>query len=271
MKNSLLCNRLSLLLSLVFSVTFWSTCVADEDLSGEVLANQVNTKRVMRLEVIDPYVELHTGPGRGYPVFYVIEQGERVDVLTRRPGWYEVRAQNGRTGWTTAAQISRTLQPTGEPADLPTVGFGDYLKNRWRVGFSAGQFTSGELDGADTFNVAGGYRPLPWLGLSFEYGFFFDADIKGELYNFNILLEPFSQWRLSPVLLLGRGRISVDSQPELTPLEIDTADFNTYGLGINYYLGRNFIVKGEYRDYSVLADNGTVTVEAWLIGFNTFF
>ena len=70
---------------------------------GATQALADSAKEPLWLEVIDPYVEMHSGPGRGYPVFYVIEQGERVDVITRRPGWYEVRTQDGKTGWTTAA------------------------------------------------------------------------------------------------------------------------------------------------------------------------
>ena len=35
----------------------------------------------LELVVTRPYLEMHTGPGRGYPVFYVIGRGESVKVL----------------------------------------------------------------------------------------------------------------------------------------------------------------------------------------------
>ena len=223
------------------------------------------------LEVIDPYIEMHSGPGRGYPVFYVIEQGERVDIITRRPGWYEVRTQSGKTGWTTAAQIARTVQTTGEPADLPTVSYGDYLKNSWRVGLSTGQFSSGELQGSELFNFNAGYRPLSWLSVEVEAGKIFGTDIKGNYYGGNLSVEPFSHWIVSPALMAGFGTMEIDSQPKLVPLEIEESDYNHYGLGLNYYLGRNFLFKTEYRSYTVSTDNDNVSVEAWTIGFNSFF
>lgn len=251
-----------LLPSLCFWLSvFWST----EGLSANA------EQGVIQLQVIDPYVEMHSGPGRGYPVFYVIEQDESVDILSRRPGWYEVRTSNGRVGWTSAAQISRTIQSTGEPADLPSVGYGDYLKSQWQVGFSSGRFSSGELSGSDTFNLAIGYRPLSWLGLEAEAGKLLGPDVKGHFYNFSVLVEPFSHWRASPLLLVGRGIMTVDSQPKLVPLEIDEANFNTYGLGANYYIGRNFVFRGEYRWFSVSTDNSNESLAAWKIGFNTFF
>lgn len=237
-------------------------------------ANQVaaaDEEEPLWLEVIDPYIEMHSGPGRGYPVFYVIEQGERVDIITRRPDWYEVRTQSGKTGWTTAAQISRTIQTTGEPADLPTVSYGDYLKNSWRVGFSTGQFSSGELQSSELFSFNAGYRPLSWLSAEVEAGKIFGSDIKGDFYGANLLVEPFSAWKVSPVILAGFGTMKVDSQPKLIPLEIEESDYNHFGLGFNYYLGRNFLFKGEYRSYTVSTDNDDVSVEAWTIGFNSFF
>jgi uncharacterized protein YgiM (DUF1202 family) len=230
-----------------------------------------DTTEPLRLEVIDPYVEMHSGPGRGYPIFYVIEQGEKVEVVTRRPGWYEVRTKNGKVGWTTASQISRTIQLTGEPADLPTVSYGDYLKNRWRVGFNTGQFSSGELQSSETFSFTVGYRPLSWLGLEAEGGKIFGDDIKGSLYGVNFVIEPFSHWQISPVLLLGSGVIKIESQPKLTPLLIDASSYNHYGFGLNYYLGRNFLFKTEYRSYAVSADNNNVRLNAWTLGFNSFF
>lgn len=230
-----------------------------------------NDTQVMRLEVIDPYVEMHTGPGRGYPVFYVIEQGEEVEVLTRRPDWYEVRSANDRVGWVTTRQIARTIQSTGEPADLPTVGYGDYLKDSWRIGFSSGRFSKGELKGADLYRATVGYRGYSWLGLEMEGGKIFGTDVKGQYYNFNISLEPFSGWRVSPAVILGTGIMDIEEQPKLVPLNVDDSKFDNYALRLNYYAGRNFVINGEYRWYDVKAQNKTVRLEGWQIGFNTFF
>ncbi len=223
------------------------------------------------LEVIDAYADVHSGPGRGYPVFYTIEQGEKVEILTRRPGWYEVRAENGRVGWTTAAQISRTIQATGEPADLPSVGYGDYIKGSWVTGFSTGQFSDGALEGYETFSVTGGYRFLSWLGADVELGRLFGSDASGDYYAANVYLEPFSDWKFSPYVALGVGELSLGSQPQLISFSEKSSNFNSYGLGTSFYLGRNFVIKAEYRWYSVSTDDETESLQAWKIGLNTFF
>ena len=48
--------------------------------------------------VADPYLELHTGPGRGYPVYRVVPRGERVEILYRRTDWFRVRDEQDREG-----------------------------------------------------------------------------------------------------------------------------------------------------------------------------
>lgn len=225
----------------------------------------------LQLEVLDPYIELHSGPGRGYPVFYTIEQGESIEVLTRRTGWYEIRAQSGQTGWAVAKQVARTLLPTGEPVDLPSVSYGDYLKNTWVTGFKVGQFNSGILDGSDTFSFVAGYRPLDYLQVELEDGKFYQSELRGSYRSINVLFEPFTEWQVSPVLTLGKGSMKIQSQPELTPLNFDKDDFKSYGISANYYLGRNYVFNVGYQKYILSTTDDNERLTRWTIGFNAFF
>lgn len=225
----------------------------------------------LELKVIDVYADVHSGPGRGYPVFYAVEQGEVIELLAKRPGWYEIRLQNGRTGWVTSTQISRTVQTTGEPADLPEVSYGDYLKNSFLIGLSTGTFIDGELENSEHWTFSAGYKFISWAAIDAEYGKLYGDDIRGDYYGVNLSLEPFSQWRLSPFVLIGAGELDVDSQPKLVPLAIQKSDFVNYGIGANYYLGRNFLIRGEYRSLTVSTDTNDADVATWKIGFNTFF
>ncbi|HSG65635.1 MAG TPA: SH3 domain-containing protein, partial [Gammaproteobacteria bacterium] len=46
--------------------------------------------------VQDPFIEMHTGPALAYPVFYVVDRGASIDVLSRRTDWFKVRAPRGQ-------------------------------------------------------------------------------------------------------------------------------------------------------------------------------
>lgn len=218
------------------------------------------------LEVTEPYIEMHTGPGRGYPVFNVVEQGETIEIIKRKTDWYKVRSTDEKTGWAKASQLAHTLKPTGVPVDLPEINHGDYLKSRWRVGFSGGQ-----VEGANTFSIMAGYRPFSWAGAELEWGQIFDNSVTSDFYGANILVEPIPAWIITPFVTVGAGMISFDNRQKVLVEDAGTSSYISFGAGANYYIGRNFVIRGEYRRYSVSTDDDSVGLNSWRIGLNTFF
>lgn len=218
------------------------------------------------LEVVDPFIELHTAPGRGYPVFHVIEKGERVELLKRKTNWYKVRSASGEEGWTKAAQLGRTLLPTGLPADLPEVSHGEYLASSWRVGFTTGRFEQ-----STSFSLAVGYRPLTWLGTELEAGKIYNRSVTSDYYSANLIIEPFHRWDLTPYALAGISRFSFDARQKVLLSDLGDADAFNIGGGLSYYIGRNFLVRAEYRLYSVSSNSDSTGLSEWKIGLNTFF
>ena len=61
--------------------------------------------------IADPYIELHTGPGGGYPIFFVAERGEQIALLMRRTEWFKVRVARGQEGWVHFEQLTTTGHP----------------------------------------------------------------------------------------------------------------------------------------------------------------
>ena len=66
--------------------------------------------RVERVQVTDPYIELRTGPGRGYPVFFVAAREEWIEITLRHTDWYKVRTAGGKLGWVNRKQLESTLK-----------------------------------------------------------------------------------------------------------------------------------------------------------------
>ena len=80
------------------------------------LAGHAAQRELLQLFVTEPYLELHTGPGRGYPVSQVVERGDSVDVLFRRTEWYKVRTERGVEGW--ASEDSLVAHDAGRWLDI---------------------------------------------------------------------------------------------------------------------------------------------------------
>src|ERR1700722_1924396 len=83
----------------------------------------------VELVVSEPFLEMHSGPGRGYPVTYVVGRDESVTVLYSRTDWYKVRATGGQEGWVRRSDLARSRLASGEPAPIPP--YPDFASHRW--------------------------------------------------------------------------------------------------------------------------------------------
>ena len=80
---------------LALMALFSGAVAADEDIQYVVIA--------------DPFIDLHTGPGVGYPVTHVVERGDEIGVIKRRTDWFLVRGPHGKEGWASKEQMELTL------------------------------------------------------------------------------------------------------------------------------------------------------------------
>jgi uncharacterized protein YgiM (DUF1202 family) len=221
----------------------------------------------LRIQVAEPYVDLHTGPGRGYPVAQVVERGEWVDILFRRTDWFQVRTLRGKEGWVSRADIENMTTETGERFQLRDVLYEDYRNRRFEVGFAGGM-----LEG-DTFMMArAGYRLNENLTGEFTVGQSSGDFSSSLLYYGAVLSEPFPEWRVSPFFSLGLGRFN--NTPKATLVGAMKTESNTanVAIGARAYLTRRFVVRGDYRRHLVFIDENRINeYNEVSLGFSIFF
>ncbi|MDB5971879.1 MAG: hypothetical protein JWQ90_4329 [Hydrocarboniphaga sp.] len=70
------------------------------------------------VEILVPFVELHTAPDERYPIHDIAEHGQQVSVIKRRARWYKVRTSEGKQGWVSDEQLRSSLTAAGL-ASLP--------------------------------------------------------------------------------------------------------------------------------------------------------
>ena len=87
-------------------------------LVASVLAGPVAraADQYLQVFVTAPYLEMHTGPGRGYPVFNVVDRDASVDVLKRYTDWFKVRTGRGVEGWVSAHDMEQTVLASTDSA-----------------------------------------------------------------------------------------------------------------------------------------------------------
>ena len=217
--------------------------------------------------IADPFIELHTGPGSGYPIFHVADRGEKLVVSKRRTSWYKVRTQDDKLGWVSAEQLSRTLDPDGERTEIDLPDRGDYLGRRTEVGFQIGDF-----DGANAISAYAGYHFNENLSAEL-WGTHLSGDFSsGWMANVNLVHQPFPSWLVSPYFVLGTGLVHVEPKATLVQAESRTDQEAHIGLGLRAYLSERFLIRAEYRSYVVITkQDSNEEVDEWMTGFAFFF
>ena len=217
--------------------------------------------------IADPYIELHTGPGGGYPVFFVAERGEQIELLMKRTEWFKVRVARGQEGWVHFEQLTTTLNPDGQPFDLPALGFSDYEARRWEVGALYGDF-----GGANVIATYGSRTFTPNLSgemwVSQAIGRFSDSTMV----TLNIVHLMYPDWRASPYFTLGGGVIKTQPKATLVATTDRTDNVALAGAGVRVYLTRRFVFRGEYKTHVVFTSrDDNEEVQEWKAGFSFFF
>ena len=217
--------------------------------------------------VADPYLELRTGPGRGYPIFHVVDRGETVDVIMQRTEWYRVRAANGKEGWVDRAQMELTLQPGGDPVSFKRPGVKEFANAKWEVGL-----LSGDFGGANIISLYGGYSLNPNVSIEVWGSQILGNFSNGWMGSVNVVHETWPEWRVSPFFTLGAGVIHTEPKSTIILGQDRTDQIGHVGVGVRIYAARRFLLRAEYKSYVVFTSRDeNEEVEEWKVGFAFFF
>jgi hypothetical protein len=237
-------------------------------LLAAVLTPAVSAAReYLQLFVTAPYLELHTGPGRGYPVFHVVPREGSIDVLFRRTDWFKVRTEQGVEGWASQTDMQKMVLADGSPFKFDLGDRAGFTSHRYEMGIFAGQYGGATL--------ISGYMSVSFnsqLALEASFGQFLGNFSNGETEDFGFahVFVPEARW--SPFVTIGLGL--VQTQPKATLVAAPSRDEQSayVGGGIRFYLTRRFFLRAEYREYWIFTKrNENEDADEWKLGFAFFF
>jgi len=223
--------------------------------------------RYVEVSVADPYLELHTGPGRGYPVFRVIPRGEKIEILFRRTDWFKIRDEHDREGWANRRNMQETLLATGGKLPLEDLSRRDFDKEPFELGAMTGNFGGGNVN-----TLYLGYSLNENLAAELAVSQTLGHADNGETFLLGLTHAPRPDWRLAPFVELGTGVIHILPKATIITPPDRTEQLAYYGLGAKWYLSRRFILRADYRSYIIFtkADQNEARNE-WKAGFAFFF
>jgi len=224
-------------------------------------------KPSLTVEIADPYIEMHTGPGRGFPVFNVVPKGETIVVLKQRTDWFKVRDGREREGWVHRGQLRLTLGPDRQPLDLPVPSREDFTAHRREIGFMAGDF-----GGASVINAYFSWAFNPHLSGEIGVSHLLGDASNGQMGTIALTHVVRPDWRIQPFLTIGTGLLRVDPKGTIVQ-PVDRNDQVAFvGLGAKFHLTQRFIMRGEYKGYVTFTDrDDNQENNEWKLGFAFFF
>jgi len=221
----------------------------------------------LRVYISAPYLELRSGPGRGYPVFNVAERADSVEVLYRRTDWFKVRTERGVEGWAAQRDMLRTVLADGTPFKFDLGDRSGFTSHHFEMGVFAGEYS-----GSTLVSTYASYSLNSQLAVELLVGQFLGKYTNGVTGDLGLTHVLMPEWRFSPFLMLGTGLVHVSPKATLV-LPSERTDQTAYvGGGVRYYLTRRFFVRAEYKSHVVFTHrNANEKVDEWKLGFAFFF
>ena len=224
-------------------------------------------EKVERVQVTDPFIELHTFAGRGYPIFYVAARGEWVSIELRHTDWYKVRTATGKVGWVTRAQLQTTLAENGLGTDFGDVAFNDYLARRVELGAGYGRFHQEPM-----IKFWLSYRLSDTLSIESTLGQVQGVFSGTTLWHVNLQAEPWSDQRFSPFAGIGIGRFHNIPNQSLVEFQQTNARMADAIVGARYHLTDRFMIRADYAIYTAfVSDQRSIEYRAATAGLSFFF
>jgi uncharacterized protein YgiM (DUF1202 family) len=231
-----------------------------------LLVGTAHAKRPpLQVVVAQPYIEMHSGPGRGYPVVFVVGRDETVTILYRRTEWYRVRAARGQEGWVRRDDLALTKMVSGEPAPIPP--YPDFSTHRWEIGAGYGVYNHQNL-------VTG------WVDYGLTNSLDIDVVLQQALgtvdnrYMATVGLRHtfLPEWRwISPTAGIGLGWQYIQEKNPPAPLQNNT-QLAYVALGARGFITRRFMWRAEWRKYTAFTNqNQNEEPEEWKVGLAVFW
>jgi uncharacterized protein YgiM (DUF1202 family) len=225
------------------------------------------SEKYLQVFVTEPYLDLRTGPGRGYPVFQAVERDASVDVIKRKTDWVKVRTERGVEGWASVNDMTKTRLADGSRFTLQLGDLAGFASHKFELGIVTGDYGGATL--------TGGHFAMSLndnLKVDVALSEFLGNATNGYKVDVGLNHVFFPQWRISPFVQLGGGWVRLEPKATLvTP--IDRQDEIAYaGAGVRVYLARRFFLRGEYRWNTVFTSrDDNEEVREWKVGLAAFF
>ena len=249
----------------VFSqITQTLLCLLTCFFCGKLLAEEVDPNALL-IEVA--FIELHSGPGIGYPILHVVEKGEYLTVQVKRTSWLKVTDKRNNTGWLHQDELLGLTTQQGEKLTSAEMSWSDFQDRNYEAGVMYGDFA-----GAHFYNAQFAYLFTSVFSGEVSVGKALGTISDSDVYEAMLISQPMPELFISPYIGIGGGIIKTKPHSVLVDSEKRQDTLMSAAFGLKYHLTRNFLLRAEYKHSLVLTDrDDNEEIKVWKLGFSVFF
>ena len=222
---------------------------------------------IQEVKVADPFLEVHTGPSAGYPIFYVIKRDETISLIKKRTNWYLIKNAKELEGWVHRSQLVKTLTLEDEQIAIKDLSREDYLENDLDISMIGGNF--GNLP---MMTLSGSFALTKNISTEVSFAQILGNFSSRRILGVSLIQQPFPDWKLSPYFSIGTGVSQLFVKPTISKLK-DTTDFAAnVSVGLKMYLTRRFLLRTDIKKHIIFqSKDKNEEVISWQVGFAVFF
>jgi uncharacterized protein YgiM (DUF1202 family) len=200
-------------------------------------------------------------------VFHVAEREEWVEVELRHTDWYRVRTAGGKTGWVHRSQLQATMTQAGVRKSFRDTLLDDYLRRRVEAGAAWGQFSREPM-----LKAVGAFRLTDTLAFEGSLGQVQGLYSGSDFWHVNLLVEPWSDRRLSPYAGVGFGQFRNIPNSSLVGAQTSNAKLSNAVIGLRWHISERFMLRVDYTLHTAyVADTRSAEYRAATAGLSFFF
>lgn len=222
---------------------------------------------VPTLALSEPFVNLHSGPGRGYPVVHVAARGEVVQLLLAHTTWVKLRLSTGIEGWAARDALQGTLQAAGVAPGVVERWSDTHLRDKLGFGAAWGRFQSQPM-----LKLGARLRLSEAIAVEAAAGQVQGLYSGTDFWQFDVAIEPMSDRPLSPVLAVGVGRFRNIPNASLVEQGTTNANLAHAGLGLRWRFGTRYVLQADWSHYvALLSEQRSREYRALTLGLSFHF
>ena len=220
-----------------------------------------------RLVVSEPFVELHTGPGRGYPVFHVVRRGESALLLLAHTTWVKLRTGDGVEGWAARHALQGSLDSAGV-APGGVRGFVD----RWVLGRGEAGAAWGRFQSQPMLELGLRWRLADTIGVELAAGQVQGVYSGTDFWRLGLSLDPLAEEPLAPVFGIGVGRFRNVPNASLVEQGTTHANLAHASVGLRWRFGSRYVLRAAWQHHlALLSDECSREYRAATVGLSFTF